>query len=225
MEKYVVLVAGGKGVRMGTAVPKQFLPLLGKPILYYTVKAFIDAYPDIHLVLVLPADQVSYAQMVLQEFPSRLDMIIVTGGATRYHSVQNGLKAVPTDSIVFVHDGVRPLVSTDLIHRCYAQAIAKGSAIPAINVADSMRLITADGSQPVDRSQMRIIQTPQTFQSSILLEAFKQEYTEAFTDEATVAEAAGNNIHLIEGEKSNIKITTQDDMLIAEAILGQSAGV
>ncbi|MEI8278409.1 MAG: 2-C-methyl-D-erythritol 4-phosphate cytidylyltransferase [Bacteroidota bacterium] len=220
MEKYVVLVAGGKGVRMGTAIPKQFLPLLGKPILYYTVKAFVDAYPDIHLILVLPADQVSYAQMVLQEFPSRLDMTIVSGGATRYHSVQNGLNAVPVNSIVFVHDGVRPLISTDLIQRCYVQAVSKGSAIPAINVADSMRLLTQEGSRAIDRSQMRIIQTPQTFQSSILLEAFKQEYSEAFTDEATVAEASGHKVHLIEGEKRNIKITTQEDILIAEALLG-----
>jgi 2-C-methyl-D-erythritol 4-phosphate cytidylyltransferase len=219
MDKYAVIVAGGKGQRMGNAIPKQFLPLAGKPVLYYTLKAFIDAYADIKLVLVLPHDQLSYAQMVLQAFPERIDMAIVQGGETRFHSVQNGLKAVSDNSVIFVHDGVRPLVSAELVRHCYAQAVEKGSAIPAIAVADSMRIVDGDNSQPVDRQNMRSIQTPQTFKSDILLPAFEQTYRDEFTDEATVVEAYGEEVYLIEGEKSNIKLTTPEDMLVAETIL------
>lgn len=219
MKKYAVIVAGGKGVRMGSAVPKQFLPLNGHPILYHTIKAFADAYADMHIILVLPQDQLSYAQMVLQSFPDRIDMTIVAGGETRYHSVQNGLKATEPDSIIFVHDGVRPLVTKELIQRCYEQAAEKGSAIPAIAVADSMRIIEDDDSRPVDREQMRIIQTPQTFRSDIILPAFEQEYQASFTDEATVVEAYGDVVHLVEGERSNIKVTTPEDMIVAEALL------
>ncbi|MBS1773607.1 MAG: 2-C-methyl-D-erythritol 4-phosphate cytidylyltransferase [Bacteroidetes bacterium] len=219
MKKYTVIVAGGKGVRMGSALPKQFLPLNGHPILYHTIKAFKDAYADMHLVLVLPQEQLSYAQMVLQSFPERIDITIVTGGETRFHSVQNGLKVTEPDSIIFVHDGVRPLASTALIQRCYEQAVEKGSAIPAIPVADSMRIIEDEDSRPIDREQMRIIQTPQTFRSDIILPAFEQEYQNAFTDEATVVEAYGDEVHLVEGERSNIKVTTPEDMIVAEALL------
>lgn len=204
---------------MGNAIPKQFLPLAGKPVLYYTLKAFIDAYVDIKLVLVLPHDQLSYAQMVLQAFPERIDMAIVQGGETRFHSVQNGLKAVSGNSVIFVHDGVRPLVSPGLVRRCYTQAVEKGSAIPAIAVADSMRIVDGDNSRPVDRQNMRSIQTPQTFRSDILLPAFEQGYRAEFTDEATVVEAYGEEVYLVEGEKSNIKLTTPEDMLVAETIL------
>jgi len=219
MDKYAVIVAGGKGQRMGNAIPKQFLPLAGKPVLYHTIKAFKDAFEDIKLVLVLPQDQLSYAQMVLQAFPERIDIAIVTGGETRFHSVQNGLKAVSGNSVIFVHDGVRPLVTADLVQRCFVQAVEKGSAIPAIAVVDSMRIIEGENSSPVDRQNIRSIQTPQTFRSDILLPAFLQGYREQFTDEATVVEAYGEEVCLIEGERGNIKITTPEDMLIAETIL------
>ena len=219
MKKYAVIVAGGKGVRMGTAMPKQFLDLGGHPVLYHTIKAFVDAYEDMHLVLVLPTDQLSYAQMVLQSFPERIDITIVAGGETRYHSVQNGLKAVEGEAIIFVHDGVRPLVMPALIQRCYETALDRGTAIPAIPVADSMRIVDGDDSDPVDREAMRIIQTPQTFRSDVLLPAFAQEWKPSFTDEATVVEAAGTDVVLVEGERSNIKVTTPEDLLIAEALL------
>lgn len=220
IKKIAVLVAGGKGLRMGSAIPKQFLPLNGKPVLYYTITAFITAFPDVQLILVLPQDQLSYAQMVLQSFPDRIDLTIVAGGTTRYHSVQNGLKAVAPNSVVFVHDGVRPLVSPALIRNCYAQAIEKGSAIPAIAVTDSIRKLQDDNtSAPIHRDQLRIIQTPQTFRSDILLSAFQQAHSDAFTDEATVVEAHGAPVYLIEGERSNIKVTTPEDMVIAEALL------
>jgi 2-C-methyl-D-erythritol 4-phosphate cytidylyltransferase len=216
---YAVIVAGGQGTRMGTAMPKQFLELEGKPVLHHTLQAFIDALPGVHLILVLPAHQVSYAQMILQTFPERIDLTIVTGGETRFHSVKNGLQGIPEDGIILVHDGVRPLASRELIQRCYRQAAEKGSAIPAIPVADSMRLVNEEGSEPVDRSQLRIIQTPQTFRASILLPAFEQPYSESFTDEATVVESYGDEIYLVEGERSNLKITTPEDMVIAAALL------
>lgn len=219
MDKYAVIVAGGKGLRMGNAIPKQFLPLAGKPILYHTIKAFIDAFEDIKLVLVLPQEQLSYAQMVLQAFEERIDIEIVTGGATRYHSVQNGLESVEEDSIVFVHDGVRPLVSAELIRACYQQAVEQGTAIPATAVADSLRVLVGDSSTPIDRNKVRSVQTPQTFKASILLSAFQQEYNPSFTDEATVVEAYGGKVKLIEGEKTNLKLTTPEDMMIAEIVL------
>lgn len=219
MEKYAVIVAGGKGVRMGSAMPKQFLPIAGHPILYHTIKAFQEAFDDIKIILVLPQDQLSYAQMVLQSFEERIDLTIVAGGETRYHSVQNGLKATSESSVIFVHDGVRPLVSKELIQRCYDDAIAYGSAIPALPATDSIRMTDSERSHPVDRDQLRIIQTPQTFRSDILLPAFEQEYKSAFTDEATVVEAYGGHVVLTQGEKSNLKVTTPEDMIIAEALL------
>jgi 2-C-methyl-D-erythritol 4-phosphate cytidylyltransferase len=219
MEKFAVIVAGGKGLRMGSAIPKQFLPLGDKPVLYHTINAFITAFPDIQIVLVLPQDQISMAQIVLQAFPNRIDLTIVAGGETRFDSVKNGLEVVNEDAIVFVHDGVRPLVSAELIQACYDQAVAKGSAIPAVAVTDSMRLAEGEDSKPVNRDQLRIIQTPQTFQSDVLLNAFTQDYDPAFTDEATVVEAFGGKVYLIDGERSNIKVTTPEDLIIAEALL------
>ena len=205
---------------MGMALPKQFLPVGGKPVLFHTIKAFYEAYDDMNIVLVLPEDQLSYAQMVLQAFEGdRPDITIVTGGATRFHSVQNGLKVVEEESIVFVHDGVRPLVSVELICACYEQAFGKGSAIPAIAVSDSIRSVDGDDSTPVDRSVLRAIQTPQTFKSEILLPAFEQGYSEQFTDEATVVEANGEKVYLIEGDKRNVKLTTPEDLEWADMIL------
>lgn len=217
--KYALIVAGGKGMRMGSAIPKQFLPLNEKPLLYYTIQAFIDAFSDINIILVLPQEQLSCAQMVLQSFPARIDATIVAGGETRFHSVQNGLKAAEDDAIIFVHDGVRPLVSPALIRRCYEQAVEKGSAIPVAPVTDSIRQVNGNESKPIDREQLRSIQTPQTFRSDVLLPAFQQPYQPSFTDEATVVEAYGLPVHLIDGEKSNIKVTTPEDMLIAELFL------
>lgn len=217
----LILVAGGKGLRMGAALPKQFLPLAGKPVLYYAVKIFRDTFPDIKLILVLPEEHISYSNMLLQAFEERIDLTVVKGGATRFHSVQNGLKAIEDDCIVFVHDAVRPLIDADLLHRCYQQAVAKGSAIPCIGVTDSIRRWNGMDFEGVNREELRIMQTPQTFHSGLLKQAFQQEYTEAFTDEATVMESMGIQVHLVEGLKKNIKITTPEDLLIAEALLRQ----
>jgi len=219
MKKYAVIVAGGKGVRMGAAVPKQFLPLHGRPMLYYSIQAFLTAYPDIQLILVLPANMLSYAQIVLTSFTTAIDLTIVAGGETRYHSVQNGLKAIEGSGIVFIHDGARPLISVPLIEACYEQALQHGSAIPVIPVAESIRRIAGEHSTPVDRDSLRVIQTPQTFQTDVIIPAFQQSWQAAFTDEATVLEAFGGSVNLIPGERANIKVTTPEDMLIAEALM------
>ena len=219
IKKYAVLVAGGKGMRMGSALPKQFLPLGDKPVLTHSIIAFTRAIPDIRIIMVLPPDLLSYAQIVLLSLPEPIDAVIVAGGDTRFHSVRNGLNAITEPGIVFVHDGARPLLSHSLILRCYTQALELGSAIPAIPVAESMRIIDGAASRPVDRDLMRIIQTPQTFRTEVIVPAFEQAFNPAFTDEATVAEAYGTPVYLVEGEKSNIKITTPEDMIMAEAFL------
>lgn len=219
IKKYGVIVAGGKGLRMGSAVPKQFLPLLGKPMLCHAIEAFAQAMPGIHLILVLPADQVGSAQTVLRSYIGSIDVTTVAGGETRYHSVQNGLAQIDGDGIVFVHDGARPLVSRELIRRCYEKALEKGSAIPAIPIAESVREVIGEDSRPLNRESLCTVQTPQTFRTEVIMPAFRQAYDPSFTDEATVLEAFGTKIHLVEGTFNNIKVTTPNDMIIAEALI------
>ncbi|MFT3933366.1 MAG: 2-C-methyl-D-erythritol 4-phosphate cytidylyltransferase [Chitinophagaceae bacterium] len=219
MKKYAVIVAGGSGTRMGTEIPKQFLLLNNKPVLWYSLQAFLTAFDDIQIVLVLPANHIEQGTQIIASTKAAERIKITAGGSTRYDSVQNGLKHVTEKSVVFVHDGVRCLVTKDLIQRCYTQAIDKGNAIPAIAVTDSLRTITTEGNDVIDRSKVRSIQTPQTFLSDILLPAFNQPWEVAFTDEASVVEKNGTVIHLIEGAIDNIKITTPLDLLIAERIL------
>lgn len=219
MKKYAVIVAGGSGMRMGTMVPKQFLPLQGKPVLWYTLTAFLDAFPDLEIILVLPEAHLQTGQEILRSTyaPDRIWMTV--GGETRFHSVRNGLSHIHQHSIVFVHDGVRCLLTPQLIRRCYQMAQERGNAIPAITAVDSIRIETFEGNEFIDRSKVRIIQTPQTFYSDIIKAAFEQEYEESFTDEASVVERLGVKIHLTEGEATNIKITHPIDVLIAEKIL------
>lgn len=219
MKKYAVIVAGGSGSRMGAAVPKQFLLLKGKPVLWYTLEVFLGAYPDMEIILVVPGAFIEEARAVGDNTRAPQRIRLVEGGVTRFHSVQNGLELVGEESIVFVHDGVRCLASTALVQRCYEQAMHLGSAIPVIDSRDSVRLVTQGGNEPVDRSRVKLVQTPQTFLSTILLPSYRVEYREAFTDEATVAEASGHPVHLVEGEVNNIKITTPVDMLVAERLL------
>ncbi|WP_298297881.1 2-C-methyl-D-erythritol 4-phosphate cytidylyltransferase [Hydrotalea sp.] len=221
MEKIAVIVAGGSGIRMGTAMPKQFLLLNNKPILLYTLQTFFAAFDDIQVILVLPATHLEPGHEIIQSLPKNQRIRLVAGGNTRFHSVQAGLASIPfkTDAIIFVHDAVRCLLSTKLIQQCYYQAIEKGSAIPAIQASDSIRQFKNGQSLPVNRDEIYLIQTPQTFQSKILLTAFQIPYCDAFTDEATVVEHSGTSIHLIEGEHQNIKITRPIDLLIAEKFL------
>jgi 2-C-methyl-D-erythritol 4-phosphate cytidylyltransferase len=216
---YAVIVAGGSGLRMGAPLPKQFLDLCGRPVLYHSIKAFVDAMPDIHVILVAPERNMPLVQKVLEAFDQPFDIKIVAGGDTRYASVAAGLKEVPPDSIVLVHDGARPLLNPELILRCYKSASLNGSAVPVIPVADSIRQVSSFSSRAIARENLRSVQTPQAFASNILQEAFLQPYIPAFTDEASVVEWMGGTIHLVEGERSNIKITTPEDLVIAAALL------
>lgn len=215
MKKYAVIVAAGSGQRMQSAVPKQFMLIKGKPVLWYTIHAFLYAFADLEIILVLP-DEYQHKAFELLDIPFNTRIHITNGGATRFHSVKNGLKLVKENAIVFIHDGVRCLVSSELIKRCYQQTLEKGSAIPAIPASDSIRLIEGTTIRAVDREHVRIVQTPQTFLSEIILPAFEQEYRSSFTDEASVVEASGKSVYLIEGEFSNIKITRPLDLLIVE---------
>ncbi|MBZ5855572.1 2-C-methyl-D-erythritol 4-phosphate cytidylyltransferase [Flavihumibacter profundi] len=219
MEKYAVVVAGGSGMRMGTAVPKQFLPLRGKPVLWYTLTAFLDSFPDMQIILVLPEQYLETGKEILRSTydPNRIWMTI--GGETRFHSVRNGLQHIKKHSIIFVHDGVRCLLTPGLIRRCFDGAVDKGNAIPAIKAVDTIRIETVNGNMQIDREKVRIIQTPQTFFSDLIKSAFEQDFHESFTDEASVVEKLGVKINLIEGESSNIKITRPLDLLIAERVL------
>ena len=219
MKKFAVIVAGGKGTRMNSDIPKQFLLLKNKPVLYYTIKAFLDAYDNIEIILVLPEEHIGKGREIIDGYfdPSRIR--ITAGGRTRFHSVQNGLSLIHEESIIFVHDGVRCLVTGDLIRKCYEIALAEGNAIPALECGDSVRLLTNSGNKIVDRNKVKLIQTPQTFHSKILLPAYKIDYKDKYTDEASVVEAFGLAINLIEGQRNNIKITTLLDLRLAEMLL------
>lgn len=219
MKKIALIVAGGKGSRMNNDIPKQFLLLKNKPVLYYTIKAFTDAYENIEIILVLPQEHISKGQEIIDGYFDHSLISITEGGRTRFHSVQNGLSLIKDECIIFVHDGVRCLLTDNLVRRCYENALEKGNAIPVVECSDSVRLLTPNGNKIVDRNKIRIIQTPQTFHSKILLPAYKIDYKDKFTDEASVVEAFGLTINLIEGEKTNIKITTPADLHLAEILL------
>lgn len=219
MKKYAVIVAGGKGSRMGSSLPKQFLNLMGKPVIWYTLEAFLGAFSDVQILLVVPEDFLTEGEQIVCETSSPERIRLAFGGAARFYSVQNGLKYIKEQSVIFVHDGVRCLVSESLIRRCYHQALEKGSAIPAVTVSDSVRIREGEKTKVVDRSKLLAVQTPQTFRSEIILPAFQQPFSEAFTDEATVVEAAGHEVYIIEGEKENIKITLPADLAMAEQLL------
>ena len=222
MKKYAVIVAGGSGLRMGASTPKQFLPLRGKPVLWYSLNTFLAAWPDLRIILVLPQNHLHTGQEIIQTTSDPARITITVGGETRFHSVKNGLDCIHEQAVVFVHDAVRCLITTSLIHRCYNKTLEKGNAIPAVQPIDTLRIETPNGSQLIDRQQVRIIQTPQTFYSDIIKKAFEQAYDPSFTDEASVVEKLGVAIQLIEGEPTNIKITRPLDILIAEKILEEN---
>lgn len=219
IKKIALVVAGGKGQRMNNVLPKQFHLLKNKPVLYYTLKAFSDAYEDLQIILVLPEEHIGKGQEIIDGYFDHSRFRLCAGGRTRFHSVQNGLALVKEESIVFVHDGVRCLLTSNLIKRCYEAAVENGTAIPVVECTDSVRMITGGGNKIVNRSKLRLVQTPQAFHSKILLPAFQIDYKDTFTDEASVVEAFGIPVNLIEGEVNNIKITTPADFLLAEALL------
>ena len=221
MNKYAVIVAAGSGIRMGGTTPKQFMLVNNKPVLYYTLQTFLNAFADIQIILVLPFDYTDMGQEIIDAYFDKDKILIAAGGNTRFQSVKNGLQLVEDDSIVFVHDGVRCLLTENLIHRCYANAVETGTAIPVVVSKDSVRIIHDEGNDAIDRDKVMLVQTPQTFHSKILLPAFQIDYKEKFTDEATVVEAYGLKVSLVDGEENNIKITTPVDLLIAEKIINE----
>lgn len=220
MRKYVIIVAGGTGNRMNSALPKQFMLLKGKPVMYYAIYSFLETYYDAHIILVLPEEHVAAGQEIIDAFFGYDRIKIVIGGRTRFHSVKLGLAEVhDEESVIFVHDAVRPFVSSALIERCFEEVLQTGSAIPVIDCNDSVRLLTPDGNEAIERDTVKLVQTPQAFLGKILLAAFKIDYKEKFTDEATVAEAFGLKITLVEGDEQNIKITRPSDLAIAESFI------
>ncbi|MFL0163115.1 2-C-methyl-D-erythritol 4-phosphate cytidylyltransferase [Aquirufa salirivi] len=225
MKKYAIIVAGGTGQRMKSAVPKQFLLLQGKPILFHTLLQFKKAFADIELILVLPLNQFPTWNLLCQEHPEILQTCphqLVEGGATRFHSSQRGIQAIAIEqqALVAIHDGVRPLVSVESIQQAYQHAQEYGNAVLAVSSKDSIRQWDHHKNVylPLDRTQIKLIQTPQIFEISLLKRAYQQEYQDLFTDDASVVELLGIDIHLVEGNYSNIKITSPEDMLIAEAL-------
>ncbi len=219
--KVAIIVAGGTGQRMGSVVPKQFLSIQGKPILLHTIDQFVAAFSDIQLVVVLPEGYIEEGKELIRQNGFTKNIVFVAGGDTRFQSVKNGLGQVNESAIVFVHDAVRCLLTPALIQRCYQQALEKGSAIPAVSSTDTVRLIKGNTNELFDRENVMLIQTPQTFQSDLLLNAFNQDFNASFTDEANVVEASGNPVYLVDGEFENIKITRPLDLAIAEYILAK----
>lgn len=218
---FVIIVAGGKGLRMGGDVPKQFLPINGKPVLMRTLERFREYSADLQIILVLPKSQQDYWHSLCSEYGFTLDYRIADGGETRFHSVQNGLALIPDDvqGVVGVHDGVRPFVSVEVIKRCYETARTANAVIPVTPVVETLRHIESDTKgYNVLRSDYRLVQTPQTFDIQLLKHANEQPYSEAFTDDASVVEAIGQSVTMVEGNHENIKITTPFDIVIAEAL-------
>lgn len=219
MKKYIIIVAGGSGSRMGLATPKQFLELLGLPILMHTLKKFQQSIAEGEIILALPEKEYNTWQYLCEKHQFDVPHQIVNGGESRFHSVQNALQKVSEKSIVSIHDGVRPLVSETVINNCMHSAEKFGAAIPTLPIQNSIRKISENGSQIADRSLFVLVQTPQCFQSEIILKAYQQEYHNSFTDDASVVEQLGYNIYLVEGNKENIKITTPEDLKMAEVLV------
>ena len=218
---YVIIVAGGKGLRMGSDIPKQFLPIGGKPVLMRTLERFREYAADLQIILVLPKAQQDYWQNLCQEYAFDIDYQLADGGETRFHSVQHGLALIPDDAegVVGVHDGVRPFPSIEVIRHCYETARTAKAVIPVIPVVETVRHLEGEGSVTVPRNDYRLVQTPQCFDIQLLKAANRQPYNDGFTDDASVVESYGQSITLVEGNRENIKITTPYDMKIAEVLM------
>ena len=221
MNRHVIIVAGGKGLRMGGDIPKQFLPVGGKPVLMRTIEAFYAFDSSIHIILVLPVSQQAYWKDLCETYHFALRHDIADGGETRFHSVKNGLALIPsTGGIVGVHDGVRPFVAQSVIKECYEQAAQLQAVVPVTEVVETVRFIREDGgSETVPRDRYKLVQTPQVFTVDLLKKAYAQEYIPLFTDDASVVEHCGATVHLVKGNRENIKLTTPFDLKVAEALL------
>ena len=219
MKKHAIIVAGGKGLRMGNDLPKQFIPINGKPILMRTIESFYNTDNTINIVLVIPASHRDYWAKLCVDYQFMIPHIIALGGETRFHSVRNGLELVD-EGIVAVHDGARPFASHSLIKKCFEEAETKTAVIPVIDSTDSLReVLDSENSQIIDRSRIKMVQTPQVFRSEILKKAYSANLSDTFTDDASVVEAIGQHVHLVKGEITNIKVTTPLDLKIGEIIV------
>jgi 4-diphosphocytidyl-2-methyl-D-erithritol synthase len=219
MNKYAIILGGGKGVRMGGSIPKQFLILSGKPLLMYTLEAFFRADPEIDLILVLPESQQDFWKDLCKQYRFEIKHRIVNGGKTRYESVKNGLALLSEQGLVAVHDGVRPFIGVDLIERCYTAAAQFGAVVPVTELTESIRRLEDETSFSERRETFRLVQTPQTFRLDVLKQAYQYPYNDSFTDDASVVDAAGFKIELVNGCRENIKITTPLDLSLAEQII------
>ncbi len=219
MKKFVIIVAGGTGTRMLANIPKQFLNIMGKPVLFHTILAFNNFIKGIPIILVLPEPYIDYWKSITKKNDFTIPHQVVEGGLTRFHSVKNGLEQVDEPGLVAIHDGVRPLVSIHTLQRVFKNAEAEGNAIPAVPINETMRKVVKEHSELVNRDHYRLIQTPQCFHSDMIKKAYEQDYREEFTDDASVVEALGIKIHLVEGNPENIKITRPGDLKFAEAFL------
>lgn len=218
-QKYVIIVAGGSGKRMGSEIPKQFIEISHLPILMHTINCFYNYNKTINIVLVLPESQHEYWNKLVNKYNFDIKHTIAKGGSERFYSVLNGLQHITSNSLVAIHDGVRPLVSNTTIENCFRMAAESGSAIPIVPATESIRKIEGSSTKAVDRSNYYLVQTPQVFQSKILIEAYKQDFNKNFTDDASVVEKAGYKIKTTEGNSENIKITRPMDLKIAETLL------
>lgn len=217
MKKHVIIVAGGSGKRMGTDIPKQFLPLNGKAILMHTIDLFYKYYPSINIILVLPKNQIDYWKSLCTGQNFNRKHKIVEGGETRFYSVKNGLLQI-NDGLVAIHDGVRPFVSIDVISRLFNKAAESANAVPVISINESVRIVDDKTNTAFDRQRIKLVQTPQVFKTEEIKKAYAQDYKPDFTDDATVYESSGEKVCLVEGNKENIKITTSFDLLFAKAL-------
>ena len=219
---YVIIVAGGKGLRMGSEIPKQFLPVGGKPVLMRTLERFREYSPTLQIILVLPKAQQDYWRQLCADYHFNVEYQLADGGETRFHSVQHGLALIPdnAEGVVGVHDGVRPFPSIEVIRNCYEAACKHKAVIPVIPVVETLRHLQGKSSITVPRDDYRLVQTPQCFDIQLLKAANRQPYNDGFTDDASVVESFGHAITLVEGNRENIKITTPYDLKIAEVLIG-----
>jgi 2-C-methyl-D-erythritol 4-phosphate cytidylyltransferase len=218
MKKEVIVVAGGVGKRMGSTIPKQFLRLNDEIILMRTIRLFYEYDPSIHFVVTLPSSEMKTWEEICKNEKFQIPHTLTEGGNTRFHSVKNALKKIEGNSLVAVQDAVRPLVSKDTIKKTFHEAASKDNAIPVADINDSIRYLRDNHNRTVDRNDYKIVQTPQVFESNLLLEAYKTDYQETFTDDASVVENYGAHIHIIKGNPENIKITTKKDLAVAEVL-------
>mgnify|MGYP001012687802 FL=1 len=219
MKKFALIMAGGSGTRMKAEIPKQFIEIAGLPVIMHTILRFEQFDPEIQIILVLPENQFDLWAELCKKHNFTKIFKLAKGGETRFHSVKNGLKLIEEEGIVFIHDAVRPLVSVQTLRNCLETAIGKGNALPVNPVIDSVRISDNDSSYPADRTKIFLVQTPQTFHTSQIISAYNSVTHSGFTDDATVLESTGVKINLVDGNRENLKITTREDLIIAEAFL------